>query len=610
MRRARFANVLMALAGILACPATTTAQTPRVGPDYDIEMSRMIPMRDGVSLEAWIYKPAHLAGKAPAVLELTQYDIDGARRGEFATFVRRGYVFVQVYARGRGRSGGEKTDNLGLQVGRDGHDAVEWIAAQPWSDGHVVMYGGSFVGMTQWRTAAQIPAHLSAIAPYVPIYPGWDIPNTNGIAQAWTNVILGYTAGRSLNEGFIQRQDYWYGKMLEQYAAYRPFGELDSAMGIAPDDWWMLDGQGRKASMFKVWLDHVGDEAFNLAAEPKTADYAQMTFPVLTATGYFDDDQPGALRYYRNHEAHAPAAAESRSYLVIGPWDHGGTQRPTKTIMGLPIPDAAVLDMPSFQADWDDWILGRGGKPEFFRDKVAYFMLGANEWRYAPSLPAASSGTDATFCLSDAEGTPLDVVHSGELVQTAPRVQPPTIIVSDPHELPELSVAQYVPDEDLTSQFRDFQKRAIVFHSEPLAHDMEVAGHMRLRLVTEANTPDFDLWAQVLMVLPDGSTIRLGEDIRRARFRDGPFTEELLKPGQVAGIPFEFYWMARRIPAGARLRLTIAPLNSPSYQKNYNTGGRIGYEKIEDARVATIKVLHDAPHPSCLFMPLAAAPTR
>ena len=610
MRQAGFANVLIALATTLALPAPSAAQASRIGPDYDIEMSRMIPMRDSVSLEAWIFKPAHLTGKAPAVLELTQYDIDGARRGEFATCVRRGYVFVQVYVRGRGRSGGEKTDDLGLQVGLDGHDVVEWIAAQPWSDGHVVMYGGSFVGMTQWRTAAQVPPHLSAIAPYVPIYPGWDIPNTNGIPQAWTNVILGYTAGRSLNEGFIQRQDYWYGKMLEQYAAYRPFRELDSAIGIAPDDWWMHGGQGGKASMFKVWLDRVGDEAFNLGAEPKTADYARMTFPVLTATGYFDDDQPGALRYYRNHEAHAPPAAESLSYLVIGPWDHGGTQRPTKTIMGLTIPDAAVLNMSSFQADWDDWILGRGGKPEFFRDKVAYFMLGADEWRYAPSLPAASSGSDATFCLSDAAGTPADVFHSGELVETSPRVQAAAMIVSDPHELPEVSMARYVPDEDLMSQFRDFQKRSIVFHSEPLAHDMEVAGHMRLRLVTEANTPDFDLWAQVLMVLPDGSTIRLGEDIRRARFRDGPFTEELLKPGQIAGIPFEFYWMARRIPAGARLRLTIAPLNSPSYQKNYNTGGRIGYEKIEDARVATIKVFHDAAHPSCLFMPLAAAPTR
>jgi len=48
-------------------------------------------------------------------------------------------------------------------------------------------------------------------------------------------------------------------------------------------------------------------------------------------------------------------------------------------------------------------------------------------------------------------------------------------------------------------------------------------------------------------------------------------------------------------------------LNSPSYQKNYNTGGRIGYEKIADARVATIKIFHDARRASRLTLPLAAA---
>ena len=94
-------------------------------------------------------------------------------------------------------SGGEKSGNLGLQVGHDGRDAVEWIAAQPWSSGEVFMYGGSYLGMTQWRTAAQLPPHLSGIAPSVPIYPGWDIPNTNGIPEAFTAVILVYVAGRA-----------------------------------------------------------------------------------------------------------------------------------------------------------------------------------------------------------------------------------------------------------------------------------------------------------------------------------------------------------------------------------------------------------------------------
>lgn len=198
MRRHLLARTV--LVALLLCGAGVSSEAVvQVDPSYSIEMSRMIPMRDGVELEAWIFKPSHLTSKGPTVLELTQYDIDGGRHRDFMEFVQRGYVFVQVLVRGRGRSGGVKRDNLGLQVGRDGYDAVEWIAKQPWSDGHVVMYGGSFVGMTQWRTAAQHPPHLAGIAPYVPIYPEWDVPNTNGIPQAWSAVIMGYTSGRALN---------------------------------------------------------------------------------------------------------------------------------------------------------------------------------------------------------------------------------------------------------------------------------------------------------------------------------------------------------------------------------------------------------------------------
>jgi hypothetical protein len=191
--------LIVAVALLVATTSAAQAADLAAGPGYDIQMSRMIPMRDGVELEAWVALPSRLKDPVPVVLELTQYDIDGGRHAEPAFFALHGYAFVQAYVRGRGRSGGAKSDNLGAQVGRDGSDLVEWIARQPWSNGQVVMYGGSFVGMTQWRTATQRPPHLAAIAPYVPIYPGWDIPNDNGIPESFTAVILAYTSGRTLN---------------------------------------------------------------------------------------------------------------------------------------------------------------------------------------------------------------------------------------------------------------------------------------------------------------------------------------------------------------------------------------------------------------------------
>src|SRR6185312_3576613 len=105
MRTEGLALALTLAAFTLGAVAPIPAQA-QVGPGYDIEMSRMIPMRDGVKLEAWIFKPSHLESKAPAVLELTQYSIDGGR--DFQEFVKRGYVFVVAEVRGRGRSGGEK----------------------------------------------------------------------------------------------------------------------------------------------------------------------------------------------------------------------------------------------------------------------------------------------------------------------------------------------------------------------------------------------------------------------------------------------------------------------------------------------------------------------
>lgn len=608
MIRAKALALALALAPFAPIAFAAPPDPAQVGPGYDVEMSRLIPMRDGVKLEAWIFKPSHLALKAPAVLELTQYDIDGGRDQDFKAFVQRGYVFVQVEVRARGRSGGEKSDNIGLQVGRDGHDAVEWIAAQPWSDGHVFMYGGSFVGMTQWRTAAQLPPHLSGIAPYVPIYPGWDVPNTNGIPQAWSAVIMGYVSGRTLNDDFI-RSGYWQQKMLEHYARQAPFRRLDDDVGIAQDDWWMEDRRGRKLSFMKMWLDHVGDEAFNLGAEPKPAEFARMNFPVLTATGFFDDDQPGALRYYRRFLRHASAKEAADILLVIGPWDHLGTQHPQKLIEGLSIPDAAVLDMNKLHADWYDWVLGRGPRPALLHDRVTYYMMGANAWRSAHSLDGASSGQSLALYLEDPAGTPKDIFHSGALSQFKPAAEPPASVVDDPRTLPELAVAQYAADEDLLSQFRAYEKDARVFHSAPLPQSMELAGQMRLNLIAQADTPDFDLWAQVQMVRPDGSAVTLGQDIRRARYRDGFFKQELLQPGQAVTIPFTFNWMAWRVPAGARIRLVLMPLNSPDYQKNYNTGGRIGYEDPQSARVAHIKLFHDGRRASVLLLPLAA-PTR
>ena len=110
-----------------------------------------VPMRDGVTLRADVYRPATSAA-VPVILMRTQYGKDAAqvqplRYQRPDWFASRCYLVVVQDIRGQFASGGtfsEFTDDR-----NDGYDSVEWAAALPGSSGKVGMYGSSYVGATQ-----------------------------------------------------------------------------------------------------------------------------------------------------------------------------------------------------------------------------------------------------------------------------------------------------------------------------------------------------------------------------------------------------------------------------------------------------------------------------
>ena len=114
----------------------------------------MVPMRDGMRLATDVYLPPRPAG-LPAVLVRLPYD-KCARytfMPQIAPFVTdRGYAFVVQDVRGKFRSEGETLPFV--HEVEDGYDTLEWIAAQPWSDGAVGMWGDSYYGYTQWAAVA------------------------------------------------------------------------------------------------------------------------------------------------------------------------------------------------------------------------------------------------------------------------------------------------------------------------------------------------------------------------------------------------------------------------------------------------------------------------
>ena len=156
-----------------ARPAERPASEPRHGVETRLDVR--IPVRDGLELSAnvWLPIPGDDAPgeRFPAVLEMIPYGKDTWHRasdvalGEF--LAARGYALCRLDVRGTGSSPGIARDEYTAEETPDGYDAVEWLAAQPWCNGNVGMWGISYGGFTAIQVAALRPPHLRAI---VPIY--------------------------------------------------------------------------------------------------------------------------------------------------------------------------------------------------------------------------------------------------------------------------------------------------------------------------------------------------------------------------------------------------------------------------------------------------------
>src|SRR5688572_25660862 len=121
-----------------------------------------IPMRDGTRLSAITYLPREQASPAPAIVTMTPYIAQTFHdRGVY--FAARGYPFVSIDVRGRGNS--EGVFRPLINEASDGHDAVEWVARQPFCNGKIAMWGGSYAGFAQWAAARELPPHLATIVP-------------------------------------------------------------------------------------------------------------------------------------------------------------------------------------------------------------------------------------------------------------------------------------------------------------------------------------------------------------------------------------------------------------------------------------------------------------
>ena len=609
--------VCFALAAFAQTPPPSPEPKPSPSappPNYDLRWGMKIPMRDKVELNATLYLPARSSQgeggpqtnaadtaattKTPVIFTLTPY-ISDTYHPRAAYFASHGYAFALVDVRGRGNSGGEFEPFA--QESRDGHDVVEWLAKQPFCDGQVAMWGGSYAGFDQWATAKEFPPHLATIVPAAAAHPPLDYPSYLNVGENYDVQWFTLTSGKASQQNLFGDSKFWRTKFLEAYKKHIAFKDLGAFVGNPSPNFLRI-------------LKHPTADAYYDAMVPSVDQYTKIALPILTITGQYDGDELGALTFYRDHMANAAPEARAKHFLIIGPWDHAGTRTPTDEVAGIKFGPGAIVDLNDLHRQWYDWTMKKGAKPDFLKNQVAYYLLApgnsgaTGEWKYADNFETLTA-SPKTFYLDSKDGDANGVFRSGGLTETRPE-QGIDKFVYDPLDTSRGENVEGVEPNEKTAGLDQrlplsIGKDGLVYHSDALPNETPLIGCPAVTLWLSIDTPDVDLECDLFEIQPDGTSIALWSDLRRLRYRDSLREAKLVRPGEVVKCDFDpGLFVARRLMKGSRLRLVVTGINSILWQKNYCSGGDVAAETAKDAHTCHVQLYHDAQHASAVQLPL------
>ena len=583
--RAHAAFAWMALCAALILPARAAAAE-----EHEIVVERNVAakMRDGVTLRADVYRPK-AEGKYPVLLVRTPYD----KRNETNFGLKaaaRGYVVIAQDVRGRFESEGEWY--VFKNESQDGYDTVEWAAALPYANGKVGMFGGSYVGATQFLAAIAHPPHLAGICPTVTAsnyHDGWTYQG--GAFEQWFNESWASgLAENTMRRRAEKKYDPLGGSKVLPLNAY-PVLEAPSGEGIAP--------------YFKDWLAHPSFDAYwkELSIEDH---YAQIQVPVLSFAAWYDIFLGGSVKnYVRLKTEGGTEAARKGQRLVVSVGGHAG-QSSTGKSGAVEFGSKLAMDGDEMTLRWYDWLF-KGEANGVEKEKpVKIFVMGKNEWRDEDDWPLARAKNTKYYLHST--GAANGVAGNGALSTVAPAEEKPDQYVYDPSDAaPTIggplccgALPTGIGPED--QRPAEARSDVLVYSTPAFAKDTEVTGPVSLDLYVSSSAVDTDFTGMLVDVWPNGFAQNLTSGILRLRYRNSQEKPELANPGETYHITVDLWSTSNVFLTGHKLRLEVSSSNFPRFDRNLNTGE----EQARATRIvkATNVIYHDKAHPSALVVPI------
>ena len=564
--------------------------------DHDVPMRT----RDGVTLRADVFRPDDDA-RHPAILSRTPYDKRLSWNSDYLSAVqaaRAGYAFVMQDTRGRFASEGEFLP--GMDEGKDGYDAVEWVAAEPWCDGSVGMSGASYLGRIQWQTALQQPPSLKAIAPAIITAGTLSEFRLAGVTDfeanvSWFSLMAVEMTNRLERQGRdVTEIRTWLERArtnIDEVLNYLPFSEVPH-----------FNFEGIREG-FRIRSSDALPDTITSPAD-LFWDWPRITVPVFHAGGWYDMYSGSLFTSFVLMRKHGGTErARASQHVFCGPWVHGG-QLPSFAgglHFGPTANGAGAFSQARQLAFFDRYLRGI----DVDVPVVRYFVMGINQWRSADDWPLPE--TRFTRFYLHSRGHARTAAGDGVLSRDMPGGEPPDRYLYDPHNPVPTTGGRSLPTGKLVpgpiDQTHVERRDDVLCYTTPeLTADLEVTGPVRLHLFAATSAVDTDFVAKLVDVYPDGAAYNMAEGVLRARFRDGLLSPKPVTPGEIMEYVIDLANTSNVFRAGHRLRLDVTSSNFPRIDRNMNTGHRLGEDAQGIPAIQTVH--HDSDHASYVELPV------
>jgi hypothetical protein len=521
----------------------------KIGPPVtrEVAVEPDVPVRapDGTDLLTDVY----LAGAReplPVILLRTPY----GRRGSYGTmarlFAERGYHAVVQSTRGTSGSGGQIDYD---REAADGRAAADWIIKQPWSNGEIGGFGGSYLTFTQLALASTRPPQLKALALGVwgaerraLYYPG----------GAFSLDRLGWAF-------VIENQEKPLASVRTPLRARRALAPAFAHLPLLDADTVAV---GHPVGYYRDPLQHdqPGDPYWTPTDfRPALRD---LGIPATMTGGWYDMSLPSMLADYQ-----ALRDAGQTVRLRVGPWHHS-----SQDLFRYLFQDAL---------DWFGAHLLGGPAPSWSGVRIE--TMGGGGWRDLPQWPPAASTRRWHLQPDGALATPVSA--AGEPSRYTYDPADPTPAVGGTSS----SFANAGPKDN-----RQLEQRpdVLTYTSEPLPSALEITGPVTAELFVSSSLPHTDFFARLCDVDPKGKSVNITDGLIR-------LTSAGHRPQQIR---IDLWPTAHQFRPGHRIRLQVSSGAHPRYARN--AGSEEPLATAATLYEAQQTVHHDPGHPSAVLLPV------